>query len=137
MKVSSPARLASAALLEGEERCGDREGTVPAILNMGYRKYKAQRTNGYASKREADVAANLHILADRKKIVGLVEQPRYTLLPACEGYPRPLEYRADFSYVEADTGKGVVMDAKGFRTKEYIIKKRLMKQLLGIEVTEV
>lgn len=45
------------------------------------------------------------------------------------------EYEADLSYL--DNGELVVKDAKGFRTKEFIIKKKLMKACLGIEIIEV
>lgn len=44
-------------------------------------------------------------------------------------------YIADFVYKE--NGKTVVEDAKGFRTKDYIIKKKLMLYIHGIKVKEV
>lgn len=48
---------------------------------------------------------------------------------------RRVVYRADFCYM-----KGfdlVVEDAKGFRTEAYIIKRKLMLQVHGIQVKEV
>ena len=102
-------------------------------------KYHAKRTNGYASAREATRAAELRLLVRAGKISNLQEQVRFTLLPAIEewGYPRPLEYVADFTWIDCPTGKGVVADAKGFPTPAYLMKKRLMRQLLGIEVVEL
>ena len=100
-------------------------------------KYRAVRTNGYSSKREAEYAANLAILARAGKIHFLQEQVSFDLLPAAP-YPhckRPLRYIADFSYFE--NGERHVVDVKGFRTKEYLIKRRLMAQLLGIVIEEV
>jgi hypothetical protein len=46
-------------------------------------------------------------------------------------------YRADFRYEDVATGLSIVEDVKGFRTKDYIIKKKLVKALYGIEIIEV
>lgn len=46
------------------------------------------------------------------------------------------KYEADFIYVDA-LGIEHVEDAKGFRTREYILKKKLMKAVYGIEIAEV
>lgn len=43
-------------------------------------------------------------------------------------------YRADFSYIR--DGKPVIEDVKGFRTKDYAIKRKLMKAIYSIEVLE-
>lgn len=48
-------------------------------------------------------------------------------------------YRADFVYLEHDkdgSAKLVVEDAKGFKTPDYKIKKKLLKALYGYEVRE-
>jgi hypothetical protein len=50
------------------------------------------------------------------------------------------QYVADFAYEPVrgnTTGPRVVEDAKGFRTREYAIKKKLMKACLGIEIVEI
>ena len=44
-------------------------------------------------------------------------------------------YKADFVYTE--NGKIVVEDTKGFRTKDYIIKRKLMLYIHGIRIKEV
>lgn len=44
-------------------------------------------------------------------------------------------YVADFVYNE--NGKQVVEDTKGFRTKDYIIKRKLMLWVHGIKIKEV
>jgi len=46
-------------------------------------------------------------------------------------------YVADFVYVEVATGATVVEDNKGFKTQIYILKKKLMKALYGIDIVEV
>lgn len=44
-------------------------------------------------------------------------------------------YYADFVYTE--DGKKVVEDAKGVRTKDYIIKRKLMLYIHGIKIREI
>lgn len=44
-------------------------------------------------------------------------------------------YRADFKYTE--DGKTVVEDVKGFRTKEYILKRKMMLWKYGIRIRAV
>ena len=44
-------------------------------------------------------------------------------------------YNADFTYTE--NGKTVVEDTKGVRTKDYIIKRKLMLHVLGIRIKEI
>ena len=51
---------------------------------------------------------------------------------------RAIRYRADFTYRERD-GRLVVEDVKSrpTRTREYLIKRKLMKEQRGIDITEV
>lgn len=44
-------------------------------------------------------------------------------------------YVADFVYTE--NGKTIVEDTKGFRTKDYVIKRKLMLSVHGISIKEV
>lgn len=46
-----------------------------------------------------------------------------------------VKYKADFVYTE--NGKTVVEDTKGFKTKDYIIKRKLMLWVHGIKIKEV
>ena len=101
-------------------------------------KYRAVRTNGYASKAEAMRASELHLLQKAGAIANLREQVAFELLPKF-GKQRALVYVADFQYNPIENGitqKTVVEDVKGFRTPVYKLKKRLMAQLLGITITE-
>lgn len=98
-------------------------------------KYHAKRSGKYASKREEKRAWELRILADTGAITDLQEQVPFVLLPSTEDFPRPLRYFADFVYTEGSEVH--IEDAKGFQTPEYRIKRRLMKQLLGLEITEI
>ena len=47
---------------------------------------------------------------------------------------RKVTYIADFMYEE--NGKAVVEDTKGLRTKEYVIKRKLMLYKYGIRIEE-
>lgn len=55
----------------------------------------------------------------------------YLLIAACQYEnmedERAVEYKADFVYFDVKSKKTVIEDAKGVRTKEYIIKRKLMK----------
>lgn len=44
---------------------------------------------------------------------------------------------ADFQYQDAKTGNLVVEDTKGVRTKDYIIKRKLMLSVYDIKIKEV
>ena len=48
---------------------------------------------------------------------------------------RPVKYIADFVYTE--NGEQVVEDTKGMKTKEYIIKRKLMLYEFGIQIKEI
>jgi hypothetical protein len=50
---------------------------------------------------------------------------------------KAVTYIADFVYTDTATGKEVVEDAKGVRTKEYILKRKMCLYLLGIKIQEV
>lgn len=121
---------------------GMSKATVAEVNRALYgRKYKNEPTNGYASKREANVGAGLDILASRGKIFDLQKQVRFVLVPAQKGTLRnenQLAYVADFTYLDAQVGgKLHVVDAKGAKTKTYILKRKLMKSVYGIEIEEL
>jgi len=50
---------------------------------------------------------------------------------------KAVHYVADFVYTDLAAGKEVVVDTKGFRTKDYILKKKMMRAFKGIAITEV
>lgn len=50
---------------------------------------------------------------------------------------RAVKYVADFVYRDVDTNKTIVEDTKGFKTKDYIIKRKLMLWVHGIRINEV
>lgn len=80
----------------------------------------------FASRREAKRYGELKLLERAKQIIGLTLQPRYPLI--VNGH-KVCTYVADFSYFDAKLRKIVVEDAKGFRTKDYAIKRKLLQAL--------
>ena len=107
-----------------------------------YRKYRAKKKQvGYIvfdSQKEGTRCEELLMLSKSGIIKNLQMQVKYELIPAhrrSDGVlERAVNYKADFVY-EMD-GKKVVEDVKGFRTKEYIIKRKLMLDRYGIEIQE-
>lgn len=106
-------------------------------------KYGNVPTDGEASKRQAKRLSELRLMNEAGQIRGLARQPEYVLIPRqtreCgELVERKTTYIADFQYEEF-TSKGwrlVVEDTKGYRTPDYVMKRKLMLAIHGIEVRE-
>lgn len=116
----------------------------------GRSKYGAKKYGGYDSKREAARARELYLLQEAGEISGLKQQQKFVLIPTQRGpgktgprggkkngpvLERECAYIADFCYKRKD-GTYVVEDCKGFRTPEYIIKRKLMLWRYGIRILE-
>ena len=97
----------------------------------------------FDSKREARRYQELYLLEKAGAIQNMQRQVKFVLIPAqyaeVEGKRKCIErecsYIADFVYQE--DCKTVVEDTKGFRTKDYIIKRKLMLHVHGIRITEI
>lgn len=93
----------------------------------------------FDSTREANRWCELKLLERANKITDLSRQVSFVLIDnhrRDDGkLERGVKYIADFTYRE--NGKFVVEDAKGVRTKEYIIKRKLMLDRYGISIREV
>ena len=50
---------------------------------------------------------------------------------------KAVHYVADFVYTVTATGKEEVVDAKGFRTEGYKLKKKMMRAFCGIDIIEL
>lgn len=111
-----------------------------------YYNRKTKTADGaiHASAKEARRWAELCILQRAGKISNLRRQVRFELIPAqYEDTPkgkrcaeRRVDYVADFVYAD-EHGKEIVEDTKGFRTPEYVIKRKCMRYLKGIVITEI
>lgn len=118
-----------------------------AWRNYSGNKYGSKKVEVYGivfdSKREARRYQELSLLEKTGAIINLQKQVKYILIPAqyseVNGKRKCIErecsYIADFVYQE--NGKTVVEDTKGFRTKDYIIKRKLMLHVHGIRITEI
>lgn len=124
---------------------------------MRINKYKAIKTcvNGieFDSRKEARRYQELLLLQRAGVILNLERQVKFVLIPAqYEFYERygkkgqelkpgkrllekECAYVADFVYVQ--DGKKIVEDTKGVKTKDYIIKRKLMLYTHGIRIKEV
>ena len=111
----------------------------------------------FDSKREYYRYMDLKLLESCGAISNLRRQVVYELIPAQrekstrvykkgrkKGQPiegkiieKAVNYIADFTYIDTATNETIVEDAKGFRTKEWVIKRKLMLYIHGIKVREV
>jgi Fe2+ or Zn2+ uptake regulation protein len=117
-------------------------------------KYKNRKVEidgiRFDSVKEARRYQELKLLEKAGVIKNLELQKKFILIPAQRepdgvgrtGRPvkghvieRETSYKADFTYTE--NGRTVVEDVKGVKTKEYIIKRKLMLYIHGIKIKEV
>lgn len=88
----------------------------------------------FDSQREYARWQELKLMERAGKIRRLQRQVKYELLKRI-GKHRPIVFIADFTY-EAEGGREVVEDSKGYRNRLYMLKRRLMLDRHGIEVFE-
>lgn len=122
-----------------------------------YYNIKTRALDGtvFDSHKEARRWDELLLLQRAGKITELRRQVEYDLIPAqYEAYERygkggqrlkdgvrllerKVCYVADFVYTDVETGENIVEDAKGVRTKDYILKRKLMLAVHSIRIREV
>lgn len=104
----------------------------------GSRKIKAGGIT-FDSRKEYLRWCELVLLQKAGQITDLQRQVKFELIPSQringKVAERACDYIADFVYNE--NGKTVVEDTKGFKTKDYIIKRKLMLYFHGIRIVEV
>lgn len=104
----------------------------------------------FDSKREARRYSQLILLEKNGLITDLQRQVKYILIPTQREpdtigpkggikkgklLEKECAYIADFVYQM--NGKTIVEDTKGFQTKDYIIKRKLMLHVHGIKINEI
>lgn len=124
---------------------------------MRFSKYQNKKTEVdglvFDSKKEAKYYLVLKQRLNDGEIENLRMQVPYELVPAVwktevkhlktkdkevrKQVQRAVHYVADFVYTDVHTGNEVVVDTKGFRTKEYILKRKMMLAFKGISIVEV
>lgn len=127
------------------------------IYKSKYYNVKTKTTDGliFDSTREARRWEQLLLMQKAGQIKDIQRQVEYELIPAqYESYERyskkgkrlkdgvhlierEVKYIADFVYTKVETGETIVEDAKGVRTKDYTIKRKLMLAVHGIRIKEV
>lgn len=93
----------------------------------------------YDSLKEYHRFCDLKLMQRAGIITGLQRQVKYELLPTQringKVIERPVYYYADF--VHKMDRQLVVEDVKGYKTPEYVIKRKLMLSVYGIQIHEV
>jgi hypothetical protein len=87
----------------------------------------------FDSEKEAKRYSELKLLLKIGEI-GLLERQKPFLLIEVNETERKCVYVADFVYWDTKTGKQIVEDVKGIQTDVFKIKKKLMKEVHGIEI---
>lgn len=100
-------------------------------------KYNARKTTVYGIAFDSKREAEYYLLLREKKRLGEIKsidlQPTYTLL---EGFrdnqgkqQKPITYTPDF-LVEYDDGRREVIEVKGVRTRDYLLRKKLFLHMM-------
>lgn len=122
-----------------------RRSRYAPVLN----KFSAEKVEldgmAFDSKKEAATYWQLKMAERAGEIANLRRQVKYELIPAQKDargklIERAVHYIADFEYDELKgprKGEHVVMDVKGMRTREYVIKRKLMLYVHGVRIYEV
>ena len=113
--------------------------------NKTYNKYgnKKVKVDGHTfdSMREANRYRELKLMERAGAIKDLELQPKFELIPTIRTERETLykvSYYADFRYIDTKTGGVVVEDVKGYKTKEYVLKKKmLLHKYKGIDFREI
>ena len=131
-RKKEPANITAATVKQTPNKKG--WGTIPNKQNNTKSKYSNRKVNidgiTFDSKKEANRYKELKILENIGKISNLVLQPIYVLQESFEYKSkkiRAIKYIGDFEYVDSKTGNKVLEDTKGFKTKDYLIKVKLLK----------
>ena len=114
------------------------------VSRMGYKYHniKTMTSDGieHHSQAEAKRWIQLKLLERSGEIKDLQRQVKYVLIPSQKEGKKTIErecsYIADFVYTDKQ-GNTVVEDTKGFRTKDYTIKRKLMLWVHKIKIKEV
>ena len=96
----------------------------------------------FDSKKEFNRYLELRLLERAGKIKNLERQVKIPLLPSQKDengkvIERAVTYIADFVYFDTEQNKTIVEDAKGMKTKEYILKRKMLLYLNHIRIQEV
>ena len=102
-----------------------------------YKKYNKYSNNSpviggitFDSKKEAKRYLELKLLEKAGEICDLQLQKIFLLVEKQKD-ERAVTYKADFVYYDDKKQRWIAEDVKGYKTKEYIIKRKLFKSIYG------
>jgi hypothetical protein len=105
---------------------------------MSKSKYRNHKVTvgalNFDSKAEARRYGELVVLQRAGMISELKLQEKFTLIGKQKG-ERAASYIADFTYMER--GELVVEDVKGMKTREYVLKRKLMLFVHNLRIREI
>ncbi len=88
----------------------------------------------FPSKRESEYYLLYRDMLQRGEIIKLELQPKFTLIPHFVNWAgksvRPCHYTADFLLTYPD-GRKKVVEVKGFRTRDYMLRRKLFEWQYG------
>lgn len=131
MKAPGPVSREAALARRAEKKKRNKFGAVKTVVDG----------ISFDSKAESRRYLVLKDMQKRGEISGLVLQVRFELIPAQvtkDAKEKPVYYEADFAYHDKD-GAYVVEDVKSgpTKTKEFVIKRKLLLWIHGIAIREV
>ena len=103
------------------------------LQQKGKSKYKAKKTSidghSFDSLKEANYYEELKLRLRVGEIRGFCIQPTFILAPN-------LKYKSDFVVFNND-GTTEIIDVKGMKTKEYIVKKKVFEDKYNLKIKEI
>ena len=137
-------------LQERQERLGSTISQAPIVspkdrVKMEQRAVKRSKHGSirteyggmmFDSKHEAKCWQELELRQKLGEITELQRQVPFELVPKQDG-ERSVKYIADFTFIELPNRNLIVNDAKGHKTRDYIIKRKLMLFVHAIKVIEI
>ena len=111
------------------------------VVKYGNRKVETE-DGTFDSVKEYSRWQELKLMERAGEIYELQRQVPFVVIPAQRDdrgklIEREVKYIADFTYREKCGNRLVVEDTKGMKTREYILKRKMMLYRLGIRIQEV
>lgn len=99
-------------------------------------KYRNKKTSVDGRTFDSKLEASVYVTLKKQEEAGLIRDLRCQVPFTLEIHGHLIcKYIADFTFVDIEGGR-VVADAKGVRTREYQLKRKLMKAIHGIDIKE-
>lgn len=113
--------------------------SITTKQNKYYNKKVEYDGYKFDSQKEKAYYIKLKLMEKADEIFDLELQKEFVLIETFklnDKTYKKMSYYADFTYFDKN-GKVHVIDVKGYKTKEYLLKKKLMAWKYGVEIEEV